>query len=181
MTNLLRASTAVSSLAIAGLIAGCASPLSRGSERQGLAASAKGTTVGTATRAHLALASGDYAAAVTWSEQAVENNPREAALRGLLGTAYLAAGRFASAEAAYNDALTLAPNQPGVAMKLVLAEIAQGKHGSALQTLDQLRGAVDPADIGLALALSGQPGNAIALLDEAARRPALRQPPRPGR
>nr|WP_294170571.1 SPOR domain-containing protein [uncultured Sphingomonas sp.] len=171
MTSLLRASTAVSSLAIAGLIAGCAGPLGRGSERQGLAAGARGATVGAATRAHVALASGDYGSAVTWAEQAVGNNPKDATLRGLLGNAYLGAGRFASAAATYQDALTLAPGQSAVALKLVLAEIAQGKDGSAIQLLDQLRGAVDPADVGLALALAGQPGNAVALLDEAARQP----------
>ena len=172
MTNLLRASTAVSSLAIAGLIAGCASPLGRASARGNLAASGKDAAVGVATRAHLALATGDYAAAVSWAEQAVGNAPRNANLRGLLGNAYLGAGRFASAASAYNDALTLAPGEPEFMLKLVLAEIAGGKHASATQLLDQLRGSVDAADIGLAMALAGQPGNAIALLDEAARQPA---------
>lgn len=172
MTNLLRASSAVSSLAIAGLIAGCASPFGRGSEARSLAVNGKIAAVGVATRAHMALASGDYAAAVSWAEQAVANAPRNANLRGLLGNAYLGAGRFASAATAYNDSLTLAPGEPELMLKLVLAEIAGGKHDSAIQLLDQLRGSVDPADIGLAMALAGQPGNAIALLDEAARQPA---------
>ncbi|CAA9521602.1 MAG: hypothetical protein AVDCRST_MAG09-2166 [uncultured Sphingomonas sp.] len=172
MTKLLRASTAISSLAIAGLIAGCASPFGRGPERGSLAVNGKDAAVGVATRAHLALATGDYAAAVSWAEQAVGNAPRNASLRSLLGNAYLGAGRFASAATAYNDALTLAPGEPQLMLKLVLAEIAGGKHASATQLLDQLRGSVDPADIGLAMALAGQPGNAIALLDEAARQPA---------
>lgn len=170
MSKLLRATSVLSSVAIAGLIAGCANPMSRLSSAQAAAASG-GAKVGTATRAQVALASGDYAAAVTWAEQAVENSPKDATLRGLLGNAYLGAGRFASAEATYNDALTLGSDQAGVAMKLVLAEIALGKHAEALQLLDRLRGAVDSADVGLAMALAGQPGNAIALLDEAARQP----------
>ena len=172
MTKLLRASTAVSSLAIAGLIAGCASPFGRVSERSSLAVDGKGTAVGAATRAHLALATGDYAAAVSWAEQAVGGTPRDSGLRGLLGNAYLGGGRFASAAAAYNDALTLTPGEPQLVLKLVLAEIARGRHDSATQLLDELRGVLDPADVGLAMALAGQPGNAIALLDEAARQPA---------
>ena len=56
-------------------------------------------------------------------------------------------------------------------MKLVLVSIAMGRGTNALATLDQLRAVADPADVGLAMALAGQPGNAIALLDEAARRP----------
>lgn len=172
MTRMLRATSALSAVAIATLIAGCANPMNRVHSANGVAnGNGNGNLIGAATRAHLALASGDFAGAVNWAEQAVANSPRDAQLRGLLGNAYLGSGRFASAEAAYNDALTLAPNQSGVAMKLVLAQIAQGKGDQAVQMLDQLRGSVDPADVGLAMALAGQPGNAVAVLDEAARRP----------
>ena len=167
---MLRATSALSALVTASLIAGCASPTNR-VQSANSSASDKGSLVGAATRAQLALTSGDFATAVQWAEQAVAGSPQDATFRALLGNAYLGSGRFASAEAAYNDSLSLAPNQAGVAMKLVLAQIAQGKGGEALQMLDQLRGAADPADVGLAMALAGQPGNAVAVLDEAARRP----------
>jgi Flp pilus assembly protein TadD len=170
MGRMLRATSALSAVAVAALIAGCANPMTRAHSASS-SADGKANLIGAATRAQLALASGDFAGAVNWAEQAVGNSPRDHDLRGLLGNAYLGSGRFASAEAAYNDALTLAPNQPGVLMKLVLAQIAQGKGEQAVQMLDQLRGAADPADVGLAMALAGQPGNAVAVLDEAARRP----------
>ena len=166
--NILRATTGVTALAIAGMIAGCASPTT------GLSASAKkidAGEIGLGTRAQMALASGDVPGAVGFAERAVEKTPRDATFRILLGNSYLAGGRFASAEAAYRDALKLDPGQAAVALKLVLAQIAQGKNEAALSMLDQLRGSAEAADIGLAMALAGQPGNAIALLDEAARLP----------
>ena len=166
---MLRATTALSAVAIAALIAGCANPMNRAHSANS-SFSGKGT-LGAATRAQLAIQSGDFASAVTWAEQAVAASPRDAVLRELLGNAYLGAGRFASARAAFDDALTLAPSHSGVAMKLVLAQIAEGQGGEAVQMLDRLRGSVDPADVGLAMALAGQPGNAVAVLDEAARRP----------
>lgn len=171
MKATLRTTTALSATALAILAAGCANPMARLHASASRTSAPLSATAGTATRAHLALAGGDYAAAVRFAEQAVENSPNDASFRLLLGNAYLASGRFVSAEAAFNDAMTLAPDQSGVAMKLVLAAIAQGKGGQSIQLLDQLRGAADPADVGLALALAGQPGNAVALLDEAARRP----------
>jgi len=171
MTTTPRASTALTAVLAASLIAGCASPMHKAQVSGGFASSADTRNLGLATRAQLALTAGDTATAIDLAERAVERSPADAGFRALLGNAYLAAGRFASAEAAYNDAMSIFANQPAVAMKLVLAEIAQGKYGEALTMLDQLRGVVDPADVGLAMALAGQPGNAVALLDEAARAP----------
>lgn len=168
MGSMLRFTTALSTLAVAGLVAGCASPFARVAEAS---SPVPGKTLGAAARTQLALASGDFAAAVGWAEQAVASSPRDATLRTLLGNAYLGAGRFASAEAAYMDAVALGGQEAGLAMKLVLAQIAAGRGEQAIQLLDHLRGAADPGDVGLAMALAGQPGNAIALLDEAARRP----------
>ncbi|HVF83540.1 MAG TPA: tetratricopeptide repeat protein [Sphingomicrobium sp.] len=167
--NMLRATSGLTALAIAGMIAGCANP-SGGFQAKSAKAN-DANEVGLATRAHLALASGDVQGAIALGERAVEKTPRDATFRLLLGNAYLAGGRFASAEGAYLDAMTLDPTQAPVALKLVLVQIAQGKTGEALAMLDQLRGSVEAADVGLAMALAGQPGNAIALLDEAARRP----------
>ena len=164
----LRATNSIAALALAGLIAGCASP---GARVSGVSNASDTSNVGLAMRAQIALGSGDLAGAVSFAERAVERTPSDADFRALLGNAYLASGRFASAEAAYRDSLTLLPGQPAVTMKLVLVSIAMGRGTNALATLDQLRAVADPADVGLAMALAGQPGNAIALLDEAARRP----------
>jgi Flp pilus assembly protein TadD len=127
--------------------------------------------IGLAARAQQALLSGDTATGIALAEEAAEYRPGEAGFRGFLGNAYLSAGRFASAEAAFRDTLTLSPNQTGIALKLVLAVIAQGHNAEALRLIDQYRGSLDAADAGLAMALSGQPGNGIAVLDEAARTP----------
>ncbi|URD61808.1 tetratricopeptide repeat protein [Sphingomonas sp. KRR8] len=171
MSKTLRASTALTAVAAASLIAGCASPHSQMQVSGGFAQPADLGKLGLATRALAALQAGNKDEAVRLAERAVEATPDDAGFRTLLGNVYLAQGRFASAETSFKDSLSLLPGQIPVAMKLVLAEIAQGKNGEALGMLDQLRGTADPADVGLAMALAGQPGNAVALLDEAARRP----------
>jgi hypothetical protein len=89
----------------------------------------------------------------------------------LLGNCYFAAGRFASAESAYQDSLSLLPNQPQVVLKLALVEIAQGKNAEALGYLNLARDSLDPADYGLAVALAGRPVDAIQVLEAAARAP----------
>ncbi len=125
--------------------------------------------LGLATRAQIALASNDVATAIPLAEQAVEGSPQDAGFRALLGNCYLAAGRFASAEAAYRDSLTLYANQPQVILKLVLVQIGQGKNEEAQLLLAEARGMIDPSDTGLALALAGDPQSAVALLEPAAR------------
>ncbi|MFL6801547.1 MAG: tetratricopeptide repeat protein, partial [Sphingomicrobium sp.] len=125
--------------------------------------------VGLATRALAALASNDPATAISFAERAVARTPNDATLRTLLGSAYFATGRFASAESAFKDSLSLNANQPQVALKVALAEIAQGKNAEAVALLDSGRAMLDPADYGLALALAGRPVDAIAVLEPIAR------------
>ncbi|HEU4705419.1 MAG TPA: SPOR domain-containing protein, partial [Sphingomicrobium sp.] len=91
--------------------------------------------------------------------------------RALLGNSYFASGRFASAGAAYRDSLALIANQPQVVLKLALVEIAQGRNAEALALLGDARGMLEPADHGLAVALAGQPREAAAMLEAAARQP----------
>ena len=161
----IRLGSAVSAIAIATMIAGCAAPSSRS------AAVAKGSkaNLAYALRAQMALGSGDYASAISLAEQAAEVSPQDATVRGLLGNAYFAAGRFASAEAAYNDALSLIPAQPEIILKRALVQIALGKNSEAISSLQASQGLIDPADYGLALALAGQPNDAVQVLDTAAR------------
>lgn len=159
----LRLGSAVSAIALAGILAGCAAPMSRS------ATAAKGkANLAYGLRAQMALSAGDYVSAVSLAEQAVEASPQDASVRGLLGNSYFAAGRFASAEAAYGDSLSLAPN-PQVILKRVLVQIAQGKNDEANSLLRSAQGLLDPADYGLALALSGRPDEAVQVLDVAAR------------
>lgn len=108
-------------------------------------------------------------AAVRYAERAVLYNPESADHRALLGQAYLQAGRFLSAETAFSDALRLAPEHGRAALGLGLVKIAVGKPGEAVDVLDQARGRVPEADIGLALALAGDRDQGLAVLEPAAR------------
>src|SRR5439155_13892732 len=89
--------------------------------------------------------------------------------RSLLGNTYLAAGRFHSAETAYRDSLTLYANQAQVMLKLALVQTALGKKDQAIATLNAARPAVGESNYGLALALAGRTGEAIRVLEPAAR------------
>ncbi len=122
-------------------------------------------------RAQGALESGQLATAVQLAEQAVQANPDNSQVRALLANCYFAAGRFASAEQAYRDSLTLDPAQPKLVLKLALVEIAQGRGADAIAALDAARTALDPADYGLAIALAGRPDVAIDVLNQVARAP----------
>jgi Flp pilus assembly protein TadD len=122
-----------------------------------------------AAKARAALARHDGAKAVRYAERAVAAAPRDAEHRMLLGQAYLAAGRFASAEASFRDTLALKPAQPRAGFDLALAEIAEGRSAEARTLLDTLAGQVPDADLGLAIALSGDRTRAIALLSDLVR------------
>jgi Flp pilus assembly protein TadD len=123
-----------------------------------------------AASAQLALTNGDVATAVRQAEKAVALAPRDASYRSQLGRAYLAAGRFASAEAAFGDALTLDPSLGSAAVKRALAQIALGREGAAQASLALAVGKASDADVGLAMAMAGQRSGALALLEAAARR-----------
>ena len=137
----------------------------------GFAGERDGKNIGVAMRAQGALIEGNNVEAVRYAEQAVANKPQDAGFRALLGNAYFASGRFASAEAAYRDSLGLMPAQPEVILKKALVEIAQGKNAQALTGLETARGYVNAADLGLAVALAGRPQVAVEMLETAARSP----------
>jgi Flp pilus assembly protein TadD len=163
-----RFGTAISSLAIAAMLTGCAV----GQESRQTFASKAGTpNLGLALQAQASLTSGQYVQAVDLAEQAVTAKPDDFELRALLGNCYFAAGRFASAEQAYRDSLSLMPAQPRLVLKLALVEIAQGRDADALAALEAARTALDPADYGLAIALAGRADEAVQLLNVVARAP----------
>ncbi|MGI8611876.1 MAG: tetratricopeptide repeat protein [Sphingomicrobium sp.] len=169
MSKSLRFGSALSAIALASVIAGCATPAGRSASSFG--GKDPKADIGLAMRALVALNGNDYATAVKLAERAVEKSPNDAGFRALLGNAYFGSGRFASAEAAYRDSLALIANQPQVVLKLALVEIAQGRNGEALALLGEARGVLEPADHGLAVALAGQPQEAAAMLEAAARQP----------
>jgi Flp pilus assembly protein TadD len=123
-----------------------------------------------AAKARAALARRKGKEAVASAEKAVGASPRNAEYRMLLGQAYLAAGRFASAETAFRDTLTLSPDQPRAKFDLALAQTAQGRGAEARPILASLDGAVPQADLGLAITLSGDHDAGIAMLVQAARK-----------
>jgi Flp pilus assembly protein TadD len=122
-----------------------------------------------ASRAEAALADGRAEQAVRHAEAAVLAEPRNAAYRSMLAVAYLDAGRFASAETTFNDAIELGDNSPRNALSLSLALSAQAKYQEAATLLNKWEGEIATADLGLALALAGQPERGIHLMSNAIR------------
>lgn len=118
-----------------------------------------------------ALSRGIPAEAVRQAEAAVLLRPNEADARALLGRAYLAAGRFQSADTALGDALTLDPSLGGAAVGRALAQIALGQVEAAQATLAGADGYAADADVGLALALLGRIDEAREKLLAASRLP----------
>lgn len=158
--------SAVSAVVVASMIGGCTVQ----QQKTGFGGKT-GDNVGLATRAMAALNSNDVPTAIQFAERAVEQTPDDAGFRALLGNAYFAAGRFASAEAAFKDSLAIYSNQPHVILKLALVETALGKNDQAVAFLHAARGALDASNYGLALALAGQPDQAVEVLEAAARQP----------
>lgn len=124
-----------------------------------------------AVKAGKALQKKQWEKAIAGAEAAVALNPGDAGYRTLLGSAYLKGGRFASAEAAYRDVMTLQPENATVALNLALAQIGAGRWAEARATLERHAGGIPAADRGLALALAGDPTNAVEVLTAATRAP----------
>ena len=164
-----RFGTAISTLAIAAVLSGCST--GQQSRESIFGGKADRSNIGLATRAQSALAEGQLTTAVELAERAVQNTPNDAGFRALLGNIYFASGRFASAESAYRDSLSLVEGQPELMLKLALVQIAQGKNSEALSLLAAARDTLDPANSGLALALAGRADDAVAILNQVARAP----------
>lgn len=122
-----------------------------------------------ASRAESAMAKGNTQKAVSAAEDAVMSEPRNAAYRTILGTAYLNDGRFSSAAATFKDAMALGDASSRNALSLALADIGAGDFRNALAVLDNSRDQIAPADLGLAYALAGQPDRAVHILEHTLR------------
>ncbi|MGZ3172589.1 MAG: tetratricopeptide repeat protein [Croceibacterium sp.] len=157
---------AVTSAMAAGLLTGCAT---HPAPRADLSAS----------RAEAAMAKGKPQLAVEHAEAAVLAEPRNASYRAMLASAYLDAGRFASAESTFNDAMKLGDNSTRTALSLALALDGQGKYQQAAALLSDWESQIAPADLGLAYALSAKPDRGVEVLSNAIRNgentPKMRQ------
>ncbi len=133
----------------------------------------------TASAAQSALSKGQVDKAIELAEALVAGNPREPAYRALLAHAYLKAGRFQSATATFDDAMKLGDNSAKTALGLALSYSAAGRNRAAVAILDDWRDAIPVSDLGLALALAGEPTRGSAVLADALRNgentPKLRQ------
>lgn len=117
--------------------------------------------------------------AIAAAERNVQAEPRNAAYRSALGAAYLDAGRFAAAATSFDDAMKLGDNSPRTALSLALAMMGQGKMRESAALLNDWDGEIATADLGLALALAGQPERGVHLMGNAIRNgdnsPKMRQ------
>jgi len=145
----------VTSALAAGLLSGCAAG---GPHPAKIAASAQSE-----------LGKGSPEKAIALAEQAVLADPRNAAYRTLLGTAYLRAGRFEAARQAYDEAMQLGEDSGKAALSLALANIALGRGADAADTLNTYRDTIPASDYGLAMAMAGQTQTGIAALTDALR------------
>lgn len=146
----------------------------------GMAANAAPRAEVSFANAQSALSKGQVAKAIAYAEAAVLADPRNPGYRALLGAAYMEAGRFDSAATSFGDALDLGDDNPRTVLSFALAKIALGDKGAAVGVLDEFTRVIDPADLGLALALAGQPERGVHVLVNAVRSseqatPKLRQ------
>ncbi|MEL7689051.1 SPOR domain-containing protein [Citromicrobium bathyomarinum] len=135
----------------------------------GCASIAGGSRTASVSDATEARTSGKTEKAVALAEQAALAAPQDPAAKAELGNSYLAAGRFASARQAFDDALALGDVSPRTALGFILASIGVGDNRAAIETLDQWRDAMSPADAGLAYALAGNPAMGAQILTNALR------------
>jgi Flp pilus assembly protein TadD len=118
-----------------------------------------------------ALGKRDFAAAVTAAEAAVESAPDNAEYRTLLGRAYLSAGRYSSAELALADAMTLGAKDARTIVNLSLAKVAIGRSDAARALLADHMDVIPAPDYGLAMAMAGDPEEAVRILTQAVQEP----------
>lgn len=119
-----------------------------------------------------ALADGNGARAVTAAEAAVQAAPQDATARQLLGRAYVASGRFTSAETALSDAMTLGNRDPRTVISLALVQVALGKNDAARELLVANADVVPAGDYGLAMAMAGDAAEGVRILSEAIHDPS---------
>ncbi|MEC3949853.1 SPOR domain-containing protein [Sphingobium sp. HWE2-09] len=163
------AKAALSSLLVATTMVGCTGAAFRPSAST---VQQKGNPGKLAIAAEKALADRNGAKAVEAAEAAVQLEPQNAAYRQILGRAYVLAGRFASAQTALSDAMTLGNSDASTIVSLALVQVAQGRPDDARALLAAHADTVPAADYGLAMAMAGDPGEGVRILSEAIHDPS---------
>ena len=163
------AKAAISSLLVATTMVGCTGAAFRPSAS---AVQQKGNPAKLAIAAEKALADRNGDKAIAAAEAAVQRAPQNAAYRQILGRAYVLAGRFASAEAALTDAMTLGDNDARTIVSLALVQVAQGRADSARSLLLAHADTVPAGDYGLAMAMAGDAPEGVRVLSEAIHDPS---------
>jgi Flp pilus assembly protein TadD len=149
------------------LLAGCGATASR--VAVGSTPPAPTAPVLLVAQAEAALAESDAPAAISFAELAVRANPADVNARRALARYYLAAGRFRAAAEAYDDLVAIDPGSTDARLKQGVALLAAGRTAAGVAVIEASGAPV--ADRGLALALAGEVGPAVVLLDDAARMP----------
>lgn len=135
----------------------------------GCATSAAPPSHASVAKAQVAMQKGQTSKAIQHAESAVLAEPRNAQNRALLGAAYLEAGRFQAAATSFADAMQLGDSDPRTVLSYSLAQIALGNHSEATSALWDSEQDLDPADLGLALALAGDADSGVRVLSSALR------------
>lgn len=125
-----------------------------------------------AAGAEKALERRDGRRAVDAAEAAVRMDPQNASYRQLLGRAYVAAGRFSSAQSAFSDAMTLGNNDARTIVSLALVQVAQGRDEAARALLLTHADTVPATDYGLAMAMAGDAEEGVRILSQAIHDPS---------
>ncbi|MCW2412585.1 MULTISPECIES: SPOR domain-containing protein [unclassified Sphingobium] len=119
----------------------------------------------------LALADRKFAHALDLAEALVAAEPATADHRVLLGRAYLANGRYRSAQAAFTDAMALGNSDVRTIISLALCETALGNDSTAQALLADNAATLPASDYGLAMAMAGDVQEGVRALVYAARQP----------
>ncbi|WP_022682710.1 SPOR domain-containing protein [Sphingobium bisphenolivorans] len=154
---------AISSLIVGTTMVGCTGAAFRPSA---IAPQRENSADRLAIATQKALADHDTGRAIAAAEAAVQTAPRDVGYRQLLGRAYMAAGRFASAETALTDAMTLGSKDASTIVSLALVQAALGKNEAARQLLGANADNVPAGDYGLAMAMAGDPDEGVRILSE---------------
>ena len=153
----------LSSLIVGTTMVGCTGPAFHPST----IAAAKQDSSHFAAAIEKALDSRDGVRAVAAAEIAVQAAPQDANYRQLLGRAYIASGRFISAETALGDAMTLGNRDARTIVSLALVKVALGKNEAARELLATNADTVPASDYGLAMAMAGDAAEGVRILSEA--------------
>ncbi|MFT8736547.1 MAG: sporulation protein [Zymomonas mobilis] len=106
----------------------------------------------------------DRFSAVTSAEQAFRQQPDNSEAQFKLGRAYLMAGRYISAWQCLNKLVAREPSNDKARLYMALAAIGTNNKNAAQRILAPIT-KVSPVDLGLALALAGEPTEAIAKME----------------